>query len=93
MKQRHTVMVATSENIYVHAHGAHGTGHTLCGLSMDELDPKIGITSITEGNRRIDCPDCAQVVRHCRTLRASDFHDGLIPKKNKVKRELSRENQ
>ena len=62
----------------VHAPCPGGDDHTLCGVTADtilgdvsDFDPDREsdcVVQMVETERKITCPDCAEIIRHCLKL-------------------------
>ena len=50
-----------------HATGADGSGHALCGLTVDDDPEIIRHSEIVSG--KITCPQCRAIINHCKTLK------------------------
>lgn len=58
-----------------HLNGACGAGYTLCGLA-DEDDDVADVRYLEHrAHGPVTCPDCAQIIRHCRGVRIKVLED------------------
>ena len=66
-----------SRNI-IHADGADGDDHTLCGVTSEKEIPDMSeydrereselVPYVMKTRQKITCPKCAAIIRHCCTL-------------------------
>jgi hypothetical protein len=64
--------IKTDQDNLIHSEGTDD--HTLCGLDACG-DSQLGIEQPKETNRKINCPDCIQIIRFCWSIRRIEIKE------------------
>lgn len=72
------IRIKTDQDEYVHFDKQVNT-LTLCGLETSG-DPSLSIEAGQPTNRRVNCPDCIDLVTICKSVKSTEY---INPKKKK----------